>query len=59
MVFFLYLFSSNFVGGHEDWVTGIDGSSDANWVLTSSKDATIRLWNLENAVMEVEKPQLV
>lgn len=45
--------------GHEDWVTGIDGSSDANWVLTSSKDATIRLWNLENAVMTVEKPQLV
>jgi len=35
--------------GHSDWITGIDGTADAKCVLTSSRDGTLRLWNLEHA----------
>ncbi|KAM9494111.1 WD repeat-containing protein 88-like [Clarias gariepinus] len=33
--------------GHLDWVTDVDISADKNWVASSSKDCTVRLWNIE------------
>ena len=38
-----------FLQGHSDWVTDVDFSRDGNWILSSSKDKTIRLWNIENS----------
>lgn len=40
--------------GHAGWVTGIDGSRDGNWVITSSNDTTIRLWHLEDAYKSID-----
>ncbi|XP_078475579.1 WD repeat-containing protein 88 [Lampetra planeri] len=34
--------------GHTDWVMDVDVSADKRWVLTASKDRTMRLWNIEN-----------
>jgi len=32
--------------GHDSWVTGIAVSPDGSWVATSSKDRTVRVWDL-------------
>jgi len=35
--------------GHEDWVNDVCLSDDRKWLASSSKDATIRLWNIEDS----------
>ncbi|XP_019391390.1 PREDICTED: WD repeat-containing protein 88 isoform X1 [Crocodylus porosus] len=35
--------------GHGDWVMDVAVSSNKKWILSSSKDSTLRLWNIENA----------
>ncbi|MEE6500507.1 hypothetical protein FKM82_003811 [Ascaphus truei] len=46
--------------GHEDWVLDVALSSNKKWLISSSKDSTLRLWNIENceqipAVIENKK----
>ncbi|XP_069037438.1 WD repeat-containing protein 88 isoform X1 [Lepisosteus oculatus] len=46
--------------GHTDWVTDVSISADKKWIASSSKDSTLRLWNIENsdhipAVIETRK----
>ncbi|XP_066438707.1 WD repeat-containing protein 88 isoform X2 [Eleutherodactylus coqui] len=46
--------------GHADWVLDVALSASKKWILSSSKDSTVRLWNLENyeeipAVIENKK----
>ncbi|KAF3818327.1 hypothetical protein GH733_012635 [Mirounga leonina] len=33
--------------GHSDWVTDVAISNNKKWVLSASKDKTMRLWNIE------------
>ncbi|XP_010129384.1 PREDICTED: WD repeat-containing protein 88 [Buceros rhinoceros silvestris] len=33
--------------GHWDWVTDVAISKNKNWILSASKDSTLRLWNVE------------
>ncbi|XP_041600377.1 WD repeat-containing protein 88 isoform X2 [Vulpes lagopus] len=33
--------------GHNDWVTDVAISNNKKWVLSASKDRTVRLWNIE------------
>jgi WD40 repeat protein len=35
--------------GHSDWVEDVSISKDKKWILSCSKDKTIRMWNIENA----------
>uniref|UniRef100_A0A4X2LI79 Uncharacterized protein n=1 Tax=Vombatus ursinus TaxID=29139 RepID=A0A4X2LI79_VOMUR len=35
--------------GHEDWVMDVAISNNRKWVISASKDTTIRLWNIEKA----------
>ncbi|XP_053127035.1 WD repeat-containing protein 88 isoform X2 [Hemicordylus capensis] len=35
--------------GHKDWVTDVAMSSDKKKLVSSSKDSTLRLWDIENA----------
>nr|XP_042708112.1 WD repeat-containing protein 88 [Chrysemys picta bellii] len=35
--------------GHGDWVMDVAISNNKKWILSSSKDATLRLWNIEKA----------
>lgn len=35
--------------GHGDWVECVDISSDKNFLISGSKDCTIRLWNVEDS----------
>ncbi|XP_075043815.1 WD repeat-containing protein 88 isoform X2 [Mixophyes fleayi] len=46
--------------GHADWVLDVALSTSKKWLLSSSKDSTLRLWNIENcedipAVIENKK----
>ncbi|KAG8437391.1 hypothetical protein GDO86_008186 [Hymenochirus boettgeri] len=34
--------------GHEDWVMDVSISANKKWIVSSSKDSTLRLWNIEN-----------
>ncbi|MBZ3885337.1 WD repeat-containing protein 88 [Sciurus carolinensis] len=34
--------------GHEDWVMDVAISNNKKWILSASKDRTMRLWNIEN-----------
>nr|XP_020754944.1 WD repeat-containing protein 88 isoform X5 [Odocoileus virginianus texanus] len=33
--------------GHNDWVMDVSVSSNKKWILSASKDRTVRLWNIE------------
>ncbi|KAK2492496.1 hypothetical protein MC885_007929, partial [Smutsia gigantea] len=33
--------------GHNDWVTDVAISNNKKWILSASKDKTLRLWNIE------------
>uniref|UniRef100_A0A8C5MKF8 WD repeat domain 88 n=1 Tax=Leptobrachium leishanense TaxID=445787 RepID=A0A8C5MKF8_9ANUR len=33
--------------GHDDWVLDVSISNDKEWILSSSKDTTLRLWNIQ------------
>ncbi|XP_054696732.1 WD repeat-containing protein 88 [Grus americana] len=33
--------------GHWDWVTDVEISKNNKWILSASKDSTLRLWNIE------------
>ncbi|XP_067158994.1 WD repeat-containing protein 88 [Apteryx mantelli] len=33
--------------GHRDWVTDVAISKNKKWILSASKDSTLRLWNVE------------
>uniref|UniRef100_A0A4W4GIZ1 WD repeat domain 88 n=1 Tax=Electrophorus electricus TaxID=8005 RepID=A0A4W4GIZ1_ELEEL len=51
-----------YIFGHLDWVTDVDISADKKWVVSSSKDSTVRLWNIEQcehipAVIETRRAQ--
>ncbi|KAK7475528.1 hypothetical protein BaRGS_00033217 [Batillaria attramentaria] len=35
--------------GHSSWVNDVRISGDQNWLLSCSKDMTVRLWNIEDA----------
>ncbi|XP_075250694.1 uncharacterized protein LOC142342911 [Convolutriloba macropyga] len=35
--------------GHEDWVNDVCLSDDRKWLASSSRDSTIRLWNIEDS----------
>ncbi|XP_072278506.1 WD repeat-containing protein 88 [Pyxicephalus adspersus] len=46
--------------GHTDWVLDVALSTNKKWILSASKDSTLRLWNIENceeipAVIENKK----
>ncbi|KAM3920323.1 WD repeat-containing protein 88 [Leptodactylus fuscus] len=46
--------------GHNDWVLDVALSTNKKWILSSSKDSSLRLWNIENyeeipAVIENKK----
>ncbi|XP_021024057.1 WD repeat-containing protein 88 isoform X2 [Mus caroli] len=41
--------------GHEDWVTDVAISNNKKWILSASKDSSMRLWNIE----EIDKIPLV
>lgn len=48
--------------GHFDWINDICFSEDQNWLLSCSKDKTVRLWNIEDSdkipiVLENKKTQ--
>ncbi|XP_018426248.1 PREDICTED: WD repeat-containing protein 88 [Nanorana parkeri] len=34
--------------GHTDWVLDVAMSTNQKWILSASKDSTLRLWNIEN-----------
>lgn len=38
--------------GHRNWINTLDASEDNNWIASSSKDATIRLWGLETKTQQ-------
>ncbi|XP_069822280.1 WD repeat-containing protein 88 isoform X2 [Dendropsophus ebraccatus] len=35
--------------GHSDWVLDVALSASKKWILSSSKDSTVRLWNIEKS----------
>ncbi|XP_056381747.1 WD repeat-containing protein 88 [Hyla sarda] len=35
--------------GHTDWVLDVALSANKKWIISASKDTTVRLWNIENA----------
>uniref|UniRef100_A0ABM5EUS2 WD repeat-containing protein 88 n=1 Tax=Pogona vitticeps TaxID=103695 RepID=A0ABM5EUS2_9SAUR len=35
--------------GHKDWVTDVAISNDKKWLVSSSKDCTLRIWDIGNA----------
>ncbi|XP_062845817.1 WD repeat-containing protein 88-like [Trichomycterus rosablanca] len=39
-------FKTLMLKGHKDWVTDVDISADKNWVVSSSKDCTVRMYNI-------------
>ncbi|XP_010583539.1 PREDICTED: WD repeat-containing protein 88 [Haliaeetus leucocephalus] len=46
--------------GHLDWVTDVAISKNKKWILSASKDSTLRLWNIEKmdhipSVIEIRK----
>ncbi|KAM8945991.1 WD repeat-containing protein 88 [Pelodytes ibericus] len=46
--------------GHEDWVLDVAISANKDWILSASKDSTLRLWNIQHyeqipAVIENKK----
>ncbi|XP_031442673.1 WD repeat-containing protein 88 [Clupea harengus] len=48
--------------GHMDWVMDVAISADKKWVVSCSKDTTVRLWNIEHteeipAVIETRRTQ--
>lgn len=44
-IFNLSNFSCRILPGHKDIIVSIDVSSDSNYIVTASKDNTIRLWD--------------
>ncbi|XP_074149330.1 WD repeat-containing protein 88 isoform X2 [Sminthopsis crassicaudata] len=34
--------------GHADWVMDVEISKSQKWIISASKDASLRLWNIEN-----------
>ena len=43
-VFHLDTFHAHVLSGHRDVVIGVDVSGDGRWVVTASKDRTVRVW---------------